>query len=221
MGKMTLCKTCGKELAKSARVCPNCGAKLKTGVLKKFGIGLGIVIVLFIIIGIATSNGSNTQSASSQNSTSKTNTQPAKPTWNTKETDATKNGNVNVAVQLIKANGNLKTIATSPSPAAVAKAPWNYYGKVVKITGQIADIQEYPVGSDWSKSLGGKEAGQIVIASDDGTITDMLVVGNTGDLKVDDTVTLYGYPVGLSDVDNKLGGKTTQLFIVGNSFDKQ
>lgn len=48
----------------------------------------------------------------------------------------------------------------------------------------------------------------------------MLVVENTGDLKNGDTVTLYGYPVGLADVTNKIGGKNTQLVIVGNSFDK-
>lgn len=226
MGKMKLCKTCGKEVAKSAKVCPNCGANLKTGIFKKVGIGFGIIIVICIIIGVTNSNGSDTQPSSNQNSPSKTNIQTqqkknTKPTWNKKETDASKNGNVSVAVDLIKSNGNLKAVATSPSPSAVAKAPWNYYGKVVKIAGEICDIQEYPTGSDWSKLLGGKEAGQIVISSDDGTITDMFIMGTTGDLKLNDKVTLYGYPVGLSDVDNKLGGKTTQLFIVGNSFDKQ
>jgi len=29
MNKMTICKTCSKEVATSAKVCPNCGAKLK------------------------------------------------------------------------------------------------------------------------------------------------------------------------------------------------
>lgn len=230
MGKMKLCKVCQKEVAKSAKICPHCGAKLKMGLSKIVGIGVGIIIVL-AIIGSMSSNDSDTQSTSksaasqSQASTKQANTQPvkkeeAKPTWNTTEIDAEKNGNVNIAVDLIKSNGNIKSIATTPNPADIIKAPWNYYGKVLKISGQIADIQEYPVGSDWSKGLGGKEAGQIVIESNDGTGIDMFIMGSTGNLKNDDNVTLYGYPVGVIDVDNKLGGKTTELVIVGNSFDK-
>lgn len=216
MSNMKLCKVCSKEVAKSAKICPHCGAKLKMGLIKKLGIGIGVIIVICIIASLGNSKNSSTQSTAQ---TTTTQTQ-SKPTWNTSEPDAQKNGNVSIAVDLIKSNGNLKSMATSPNPAEVAKAPWNYYGKVVKISGQISDIREYPVGSDWSKNLGGKEAGQIVIGSDDGTITDMFVVGTTSDLKNGDNVTLYGYPVGISDVDNKLGGKTTQLFIVGNSFNK-
>jgi hypothetical protein len=49
----------------------------------------------------------------------------------------------------------------------------------------------------------------------------MFFVGSTNNLKNGDTVSLYGYPIGLVDVDNKSGGKTTQLAVVGNSYDKQ
>lgn len=48
--KTVYCKTCGKEIAKSAKICPNCGAKNK-GKAK----GLRIVIaVLLILAGIGT-----------------------------------------------------------------------------------------------------------------------------------------------------------------------
>lgn len=45
MDKMTKCKTCGADIAKSAKVCPACGAKQKKPVVL-------IVIAVFIAIGI-------------------------------------------------------------------------------------------------------------------------------------------------------------------------
>ena len=45
MDKMTKCKTCGADIAKSAKVCPACGAKQKKPVVL-------IVITVFIAIGI-------------------------------------------------------------------------------------------------------------------------------------------------------------------------
>ncbi len=46
MAKMIHCKSCGKEIAKSAKACPHCGAKAKPGC---FRIGLATFL---IIIGI-------------------------------------------------------------------------------------------------------------------------------------------------------------------------
>ena len=50
---MKKCKTCGQLIAKSAKVCPSCGAKQKG----KAGLIVGGIIVLFVIIGIANSGG--------------------------------------------------------------------------------------------------------------------------------------------------------------------
>lgn len=47
--KLTNCKVCGAEVAKSAKSCPNCGAKLKKG--HPILIGILVVIVLIAIIG--------------------------------------------------------------------------------------------------------------------------------------------------------------------------
>lgn len=49
---MTNCKACGKEIAKSAKTCPHCGAKNK-----KPPIGCLAVIVLFLLIGAFSSSG--------------------------------------------------------------------------------------------------------------------------------------------------------------------
>ena len=52
--KMTTCRTCGKEMAKAAKVCPNCGAKNKKPFFTK---PLFIAIVVVFIIGAIASGG--------------------------------------------------------------------------------------------------------------------------------------------------------------------
>lgn len=47
---MKKCKSCGNEVSKSAKVCPNCGQKLKMGFWAKFGIGLVIIIVAVVAL---------------------------------------------------------------------------------------------------------------------------------------------------------------------------
>ena len=44
MAKIVKCKTCGAEIAKSAKVCPKCGAK------QKKHIALGVILVIFGIL---------------------------------------------------------------------------------------------------------------------------------------------------------------------------
>ena len=77
--KMTTCKTCGTEVAKSASVCPKCGAKLK----KKHPI-LAILIVIIAIAVIGGALGSSNQpkkvgdaGTSTQTTTAKATEQPA------------------------------------------------------------------------------------------------------------------------------------------------
>lgn len=48
MAKLVKCKSCGNDIAKSAKVCPHCGAK------NKRGCGCGVVIVaVFVIVAVA------------------------------------------------------------------------------------------------------------------------------------------------------------------------
>lgn len=58
---LILCKTCKKEMAKSAKVCPNCGAKNKKPLFTRWWFIVIVVIVLFSIIGAA--NGNNNKAA--------------------------------------------------------------------------------------------------------------------------------------------------------------
>lgn len=54
--QLTSCKTCSKEVAKSASKCPHCGAKLKMGVFEKVLILIGVFFVIsfiFAFVGMA------------------------------------------------------------------------------------------------------------------------------------------------------------------------
>lgn len=53
--KMTKCKSCGNDLASSAKNCPNCGAKNKKPIFKKWWFWL---IIVFVLIGIISASGS-------------------------------------------------------------------------------------------------------------------------------------------------------------------
>lgn len=216
MNKLKVCKVCGKEIAKSAKTCPNCGARQGMGIIKKIGVIFCALIIVIVIAAIA----GNTGDTSSQTNQSKTTASNSQNGWDTSEQYIDKNDNMSYAVSLIKKDGNLKSKAVSAEAADVQKAPFKYYGQVVRFAGHISDISEYAPGTDWSKNLGNGNAGQIVIGCDDGSVIDMFVVGSTGDLKKGDYVTLYGYPIGLTDNENSKGGKDTELAIVGNSFDK-
>lgn len=47
MAKIIVCKTCGKEIAKSAKACPHCGAKQKPGCLRS------VLATFLLVFGIA------------------------------------------------------------------------------------------------------------------------------------------------------------------------
>lgn len=51
--KMINCKTCGAEIAKSAKACPNCGAKNK----KHTALGIILIIVAVLVVAVAVGSG--------------------------------------------------------------------------------------------------------------------------------------------------------------------
>jgi hypothetical protein len=51
MSKMTNCKSCGAEIATSAKSCPKCGAKNKKPIWKRVWVWILAVIILFAAIG--------------------------------------------------------------------------------------------------------------------------------------------------------------------------
>lgn len=138
--------------------------------------------------------------------------------WNTENTDASKNGNLQEAyVPLIRMNMNdIQNQAIDLPSNAVNKAPWKYYGQLVRFSGEVGIVEEYPSGSDMSKAIAdGGEAGQIVLTTDDGTVVDFFVIGTTGIIVEGDYIDIIGLPIGSVQVENQLGGTTTQLAVVG------
>ncbi len=132
--------------------------------------------------------------------------------WNTSDVNIETNGNIAVAAQLLANTqpDELKQNITEPDPALVMKAPWEYYGKPIKVTGYVSIVQDYPPNSDIANAINnGNTVGEIVFIPDNAansiTILDYLHLGSTGDIKVGDHVAVYGYAVGLADVENKLG----------------
>lgn len=68
---LTKCKTCGKEIAKTAKVCPSCGAKVKAPVYKKWWFWL----IMIIVIGSLGSSPENTTNINSSTLVSSNNTE--------------------------------------------------------------------------------------------------------------------------------------------------
>lgn len=65
MSKMTNCKSCGAEIATSAKSCPKCGAKNKKPIWKRVLVWLLAVIILFAaIVGMGDSSDTNTSTPS-------------------------------------------------------------------------------------------------------------------------------------------------------------
>lgn len=66
--QLTTCKTCSKEVAKSASTCPHCGAKLKMSVFGKVLILLGVLFVMraiYLFLAIPVNIKSTSSSSSS------------------------------------------------------------------------------------------------------------------------------------------------------------
>ncbi len=144
-----------------------------------------------------------------------------KPVWNTVDINAETNGNLLVAAEVLRDQSPAEVMQAADStvlPATAFKSPWKFYGKPLAFTGVVGIAQAYPPGSDISQIFGGGEVAELVLVATDGsTIIDFLLLGDSGDLNVGDMVTVYGYVVGQVEVQNKMGGQTTQLMMVGNA----
>lgn len=146
---------------------------------------------------------------------SKETKQKAAPKWNTKEMKASENGNMRIAASLVKEDSNLAAKAENANPAEIIKRPWDYYGKVIRFTGQAAVLQDYPPQSDPEKALGGSACDIVMTVGNSDTIVEGLYLGSSKGITEGQTITAYGYPVGVEDVPNKMGGTFTHLMVVG------
>lgn len=151
------------------------------------------------------------------NTASKVSTTPPTtltPQWNMAEVDAVKNGNWFWAqLKAIEPN-NLRLNAISPAPIDVFKRPWEFYGKAVKLTGNVRLVEDFPPGNPVSQALGGT-ASAILLITNDSTIVYAELVGTSGNIIQGSQVSVYGFVAGTLEASNNL----TSLLIVCYAFD--
>lgn len=129
--------------------------------------------------------------------------------WNKGDPDALQNGNIQLAMDLVKEMSLLST-GESVSPIEVVKSPWNFYGKKLTFTGIVQDVTDFPPGSEDIRTA------DVLIQTTDGTLVEFFSIVPSGDIQTGNKVTLTGFPTGRMEVDNALGGTYTHLIMVTN-----
>ncbi len=86
MSKMKKCKTCGQPIAKSAKICPNCGAKNKKSRITGLLFLLIIAIMIFVIVNNDRDNDKDYSHTSNNETT--LNTEPTVSSDKTSDTSA-------------------------------------------------------------------------------------------------------------------------------------
>lgn len=133
------------------------------------------------------------------------------PVWNFDDADASTNGNVLPASRLML-SGDLAAPKDIDAASAL-KRPWDHYGQLVCFSGMVGIVNDMPPGDEISKALGG-QAAEVVIATADQTLVDAIIIGSSDTLKPGDSAKVCGLIAGRVDVENQLGGQSTQLLMV-------
>jgi hypothetical protein len=147
-----------------------------------------------------------------------------RPQWNTTDMDVATNGNLAVATSLIRSNGVARAGAKTVDIGTAAKAPFRYFGDVYQFSGTIGLIQEYAPGSAASQAFGGGVVSEVVLVDSTGRSSvpiDYVMLASTGNVKEGDQVIIWGHIVGMIDATNRLGGKTTELAVIGKEIQKR
>lgn len=133
--------------------------------------------------------------------------------WNTSDIDIETNGNIQVALEYLLTSSPLSK-GKQVDNEKVYKAPWEYYGKALTFSGYVSIADDYPpTGDSYLQS-------EVVIITDDDVIVDFIGTVPSGDIKINDYVSITGLVVGRTEVDNTTGGTFTHLIVVTNNMDQ-
>ena len=143
-------------------------------------------------------------------------TAAAEGQWNRVDLDATTNGNVSIAAELVAAHG--VPIGKKLSEEMPATAPWERVGEVYEFSGIVGRVREYPVDGPeprWANDQ--RPLSEVVLfdSPDIGLPIACVIIGSVGSVREGDMVSATGYIVGMADVENETGSITTGLVIVG------
>lgn len=128
---MTICKACGSQIASSAKVCPNCGAKNKKPIYKRPWFIILAILVLLGICGAAMGGGGDDASQSSDGSDSAVTEEKADNA--AKETDA--EPEEKVTYESVTAEDMMASLE-----ANAASAKDTYEDKYFSISGKLGNI---------------------------------------------------------------------------------
>lgn len=136
--------------------------------------------------------------------------------WNVETTDTDNdNDNWEKATDLVKkypsyihnAEENWINIADAQ------KKPWEFYGKVVNLSGQIYSIEQLPPGNSVAKFFGGNCYHAMLKIGD--VAVSMYIVGDSGQIQENSHVNVKGYIYGHVQLVNGLGGTERGLAFIG------
>lgn len=140
--------------------------------------------------------------------------------WNVKTTD-TDNDHTNwdKATYLVKKYPDYIHNAAENwiSAADALKKPWDFYGKVVNLSGRIYSIEQLPPGNSVAQFFGGNCYHAMLAIGDgyDPVAISMYIVGDSSPIAEDSIVNVKGYIFGHAKLVNRMGGGSRGLAFVG------
>ncbi|MBR2733802.1 MAG: hypothetical protein IKD80_06090 [Selenomonadaceae bacterium] len=97
------------------------------------------------------------------------------------------------------------------------KKPWDFYGKVVNLSGRIYSIEQLPPGNSVAQFFGGNCYHAMLAIGDgyDPVAVSMYIVGDSAHVAEDSTANVKGYIFGHAQLVNRMGGGSRGLAFVG------
>ncbi len=140
--------------------------------------------------------------------------------WNTETTDTDKNhDNWEKATDLVKKYPDYIHNAEPNwiNPLDAQKKPWEFYGKVVNLSGRIYSIEQLPPGHSVAKFFGGNcyHAMLATGSLDEPVAFSIYIVGNSEGIGEDSNINVKGYIFGHVGLQNRMGGSSKGVAFVG------
>ena len=173
MSKMKNCKSCNAEVAKSAKTCPKCGAKIKGGLVKKVFIAW---VVIAVIVAIMRSGGSTGPVSVSGGHVLEKGTTTLVPT-----TETITVGDVAVSISNVQSStgfqGSMGILSAKAQPGAILVAVLADYKNVGKKPLNPMDLDEIkllnPSGTVFEYDLGKSASYAGIINIDQKIVSDI------------------------------------------------
>lgn len=140
--------------------------------------------------------------------------------WNLKTTDTDNDHiNWNKATDLVKKYPDYIHTAEPNwiSATDALKKPWDFYGKVVNLSGRIYSIEQLPPGNSVAQFFDGNCYHAMLAIGDgyDPVAVSMYIVGDSAYVAEDSAVNVKGYIFGHAQLVNRMGGGSRGLAFVG------